>query len=754
MADALRARMASRRLQTVAAVAVAVLGPVLAVLTALAVAQVEQGRSALWLRLIVLADIVYVLALAALVLTRLARVIAARRARSAGSRLHLRLVTVFAALALVPSVLVAVFATVTINLGLEGWFSERVRSVVAASLEAARAYRQEHRDDLVTDALAIARVLDQAKLREPLMDEGTLRVLLASAQGQIQRGLKEAYVIDGAGRLVARGARSYLFDYEQPDAEALAKAASGEPVVIEDWRGGEFRALVRLDAFVDRYLYISRAVNGRLLALLDEARRTGTLYQQLERDRGRLLFEFALIYLAFAVLLILAAVWMGLWFAERLSRPVGQLAGAAQRLAGGDFTVRVPEGRGDDEISMLGRIFNRMTRELKTQRDALLEAHRTSEAQRRLFDSVLSGVTTGVIGLDREGRIAFVNPAARKLLALRDDALGKPLALLVPEFMGLMRQLAEGEDDGGEGAVARGEVALVRAGRKETLLVRIAERRGAEGELEGHVITFDDVTDLVAAQRMAAWGDVARRIAHEIKNPLTPIQLSAERIRRKFRARAGEDAEALEQLTQVIIRQTEDLRRIVDEFSRFARMPEPEKAEVDLVRLLRDAVILQEGALAGIRLSLEAPEGPVPALLDATMIGQALTNLIKNAGEAIAERRAAGPEAGWEPEIRLVLELEGGRAVIRIIDNGIGLPAERERLFEPYVTTRASGTGLGLAIVRKIIEEHGGTLALEDAPGGQGAMAVVVLPLRRGRDRRRATGGSGTARAGAAGSAA
>jgi two-component system nitrogen regulation sensor histidine kinase NtrY len=718
-----------KRLQTAGMVGLVVLGPVLALATFLALGPLGQGADSNALRLVLLCDLVYFLILATLVLMRLASMIAARRARSAGSRLHLRLTIVFAGIALVPTVLVAIFAGLTVNIGLEGWFSDRVRSVVGTSLSAAEAYQDEHRRDLVADAQALANYLDDARKSVSLLEDGDIRQILTDGQTQIQRGLREAFVIDSTGAIRARGERSYLFDFEKPADEQIARAGKGETVLIEDWANNEFRALLRLPAFTDRYLYVSRNVDGQILSLLDETRATVGLYQQLEATRGRVLFEFGLVYLGFALILVLAAIWAGLWFAERLARPVGRLAGAALRVGAGDLDAQVPEEEGDDEIAMLGRGFNQMTRQLKGQRDALIDSHRQTERRRRLFDSVLSSVTSGVIGLDSQGKVDFLNRSAARLLAVDEGtAHDRALADVAPEFAALFGRLREGIHD-----VAQDEVRVSRRGRLESLLVRMAERRNANGRLEGYVVAFDDVTDLVSAQRMAAWGDVARRIAHEIKNPLTPIQLSAERIRRKFLPLVGADAEALAQMTDVIVRQTGDLRRIVDEFSKFARMPEPDRREHDIARLMRDAVALQDGALNGARLVADIPAGPVMAEIDATMISQAVTNLIKNAGEAVESLTERGAPEGYAPEVRVTMRADGDAIVIRIADNGIGLPEDRARLFEPYVTTREKGTGLGLPIVKKIIEEHGGTLALNDAEvfeGGthRGAEAEIRLP--------------------------
>ncbi|WP_242494296.1 PAS domain-containing sensor histidine kinase [Loktanella sp. IMCC34160] len=720
----------TRRVQNTATLGLVLLGPILAGLTIFVLGgPLNQGGDAGVLRNVLLADLVYVLVVATLVLQRVARMVAARRAKSAGSQLHLRLTGAFALLALIPTVTVAVFAVLSINSGLEGWFSDRVRTVLGTSLSAAQAYEEEHRQELTRDGRSLANFLNSERERDFFMSDGDIRQALGRIQGQIERGLTEAFVIDGAGDLRARGARSYEFGYERVTEDQIATAQAEGILIIEDWENNEFRALIPLARFTDRYLYVSRAVDGDILSLLDETRETVGLYEQLESDRGRLLFEFGLLYLGFAVILILAAIWLGLWFAERLSRPVGRLVTASQQVGAGDLDVRVMEDEGEDEISQLGRHFNQMTGQLKEQRERLLDNTRQIERRRRLFDSVLSSITSGVVGLDDEGRVTFANRSAGRLLDMGEDHQTSALSVAVPEFGPLFDSLrAEARE------VIQGQVNLVRGGKQEALLVRMATRRNDDGRLEGYVVAFDDVTDLVSAQRMAAWGDVARRIAHEIKNPLTPIQLSAERIKRKFAPKVGEDSDVLEGMTDVIVRQTNDLRRIVDEFSRFARMPEPDRITNDLTVILRDAITLQEAGQPDVRFLSDLPDAPIMAELDATMISQALTNLIKNAGEAIECLQENGVPDGFVPEIRVTLAGDGASARITISDNGIGLPEDRARLFEPYVTTRDKGTGLGLPIVKKIIEEHGGSLTLQDAAAfaegaNVGAMAVIELPI-------------------------
>ena len=727
-----------RRLQTALTLFLVILAPVLVFATVLVLGPFAVSPNLPSLRLVLLADIVYILVVAALVLGRIARMIAARRSRSAGSRLQLRLSALFAFIALVPAITVAVFAVITINIGLEGWFSDRVRNVVGTSLAAAEAYQEEQESNLIADGEAVANILERARQISPLLSDGEIRQILSQAQAGIQRGLRVAFVIDSTGAIRSRGERSYLFDFVQPTPEDLAQAGDGVLVLIKDWPNSEFRALVPLEGYSGRLLYVARAVDGEILRLLDDTQQTIQLYNQLESERGRVLFNFGLLYLAFAIILILAAIWLGMWFAEGLSRPVGRLAEAAEKVGQGDLNVQIIEERGDDEIATMGRVFNQMTRQLKGQRDALLGNTRQIEERRRLFDSVLGSVTAGVIGLDEQGRVAFVNRAAEMLTKIDSAGVAQQyLAEVVPEFEPMLRRLQQGEGRMIGGRV-QDEVRLSRSGRLESLLVRVAERRTAAGDLEGYVVAFDDVTDLVSAQRMAAWGDVARRIAHEIKNPLTPIQLSADRIKRRFgRQLPDDEAEKLQSLTDVIVRQTNDLRRIVDEFSRFARMPEPDRRPTDLVQLVRDALTLQEAGQEAVTFDADLPTEALTLEIDSTMISQALTNLLKNAGEATEGLIEAGqaPE-NFVPRIQVAMTVDETRATITIADNGIGLPEDRARLFEPYVTTREKGTGLGLPIVKKIIEEHGGTLELRDAPVMEGcvhsgAMAEIRLPILR-----------------------
>ena len=719
-----------RKFLTILAWSLILLGPILTGLT-VSILQGEFGsKLSNILRLILLADGIYLLVVISIVGYAVMRMFAARRAKSAGSRLHMRLSRVFAIVALIPTVLVAVFAVVTLSIGVEGWFSKNVQNVVKSSLSAAEAYKNEQRDDLKIDLSFMSVRLNEYKKSNSFVSDSDLRVQLISIQKLIQRGLKEAYIIDRNANLRSRGELSYLFGYEEPSDEIMKSAELGDLIIIEDWPNNEFRSLIRLESFEDKYLYISRTVDGKILNLLDKTMESAITYNTMESQREKILWSYGLLYLGFATFVILSSILLGMLFAERLSRPVGRLAGAAQRLGAGDFDVKVIEEKGDDEIAMLSRVFNHMTKQVKRQRDDLIAANDYTERRRRLFDSVLSGVTAGVIGLSSDGNIGFINLAAQKLLNLNsDNHEGKSIQIAVPEFIDLFRLIQKNDNK-----TQQQEIKLTRAGAIEILLVRISARISENELVEGYVITFDDVTNLVSAQRLAAWGDVARRIAHEIKNPLTPIQLSAERLKRKYSPIVDTEDSNLSQYCDVIIRQTNDLRRIVDEFSKFARMPEPIKRPTNVTKLLKDVILLFQVSSPKISIVFNNLYDDFNISIDETMINQAFTNLIKNAGEAIESKLNSQPDLKFDPEIRITIDQIMNDLEITIEDNGIGLPNQgRSRLFEPYVTNRENGTGLGLSIVKKIIEEHNGSLELLDASpfsktDSFGAKMRIVFP--------------------------
>ncbi len=669
---------------------------------------------------IFIATLSYVLVLVTVIGVHLTSVVLARRRNSAGSQLHLKLTGMFAFVALVPTVIVATFATLMVDFGIERWFSERVGSIIRNSLVTAEAYEKEHLSVLIRNVELMQNELNQAAGR---LTPAEMREYFR--EQSIHRNLDEAFMFSSDFSILARGEFSYLFTFEEPTQDQLDRARGGEMVLIDDNINGEIRALVHLSRFQDAFLYVTRAVQGDVLRLLDQTRETVQFYDQIERDRNDLLIGYAVQYIALSILVILSSILLGLWFAERLSRPVGRLAGAADAIGRGNLNVRVKEGKGTDEIALLSRAFNRMTSQVKDQRDALIRARDETERRRHLIEAVLSGVTAGVVGLDSEGRVDLINDAAAEMLGVDPAAItGQRLIEGLPAF----GELVEAASNSPSG-LARGEIRFNLRGEPKEFLAQIASK-SPENPREGYVMTFDDVTALVSAQRMAAWGDIARRIAHEIKNPLTPIQLSADRMRRKFASRLGDDSTRFEEYIDVITRQAGDIRRMVDEFSKFARLPEPEMKEENLVDIVEKALILQREGRSDISYDSHYPAPDLPMICDRGLINQCLVNLLQNAADAIDGRHAEKDA----PKGRIVVQLTVGHRNYRlmVIDNGLGLPEEnRDRLKEPYVTNRASGTGLGLSIVSRIVEQHGGEISLSDADGlfdQDGAMVEVRLP--------------------------
>ena len=672
------------------------------------------------IRIVLLADLVMVLLLLAVVARRLVRLWVERRRGSAGSRLHTRLVGLFSAVAVAPAIVMAIFSALFLNIGLQTWFGERVKTAVTESVAVAEAYIGEHRKVIQADVLAMAADLNRDAPR--LARNPPLLQQVVTTQARL-RDLSEAIVIDRAGQVIARSGLSLLMEFERVPPNAIEKAAAGEVVITTSEYEDRIRALVRLDAYVGAYLYVGRLVEPRVLDHLQRTREAAAQYTRLEAMRSDIEVTFAVLFILVSLLLLLAAIWFGLSIATRLVRPIGSMVAAAERVREGDLDVQVEEGAADDEMGTLGRAFNRMTTQLGAQRRELVEANRQLDERRRFTETVLAGVSAGVIGVGRDGRITLPNPSAVRLLDMPAERLvGRPFAEVVPEMAGLFAEATsrvEGQ--------WQGQAELRRGGASRSLLVRVS-RETTAGETVGYVVTFDDVTELVSAQRTAAWADVARRIAHEIKNPLTPIQLSAERLKRKYAREIASDPEVFAKCTDTIIRQVTDIGRMVDEFSSFARLPAPTFRAENLVELVRQAVFLQHVGHADIDYVTELPEAGVAVRCDGRQIAQVLTNVLKNAAEAIEGR---GGDGAALPKGRIAIGIEraaDGAVVVVVTDNGRGLPeGDRARLTEPYVTTRAKGTGLGLAIVRKIMEEHGGQLVLEDAPGG-GARVRLVFP--------------------------
>lgn len=672
-------------------------------------------------------DLVFLLLLGTLVGQRVLSIWMKRRRNQAGSRLHVRMVGVFTLLAVAPALLVAMFAAVFFYFGVEAWFSERVRTALDESQEVAQAYLKEHQQVLRADALAMANDLNRQSF---LVAEDPVRFAqMVSAQAYL-RSLTEVIVFDGSGKILARSGLTFALSFEPISDEMRERANQGEVVLMVDDKEGRVRALLRLDNFVDTYLFVGRLIEARVLDHMEATQKAVSDYNDLKDHSSGIRIMITLIFVVVALLLLLVAVWFGLNFANRLVRPISELISAADRVRAGDLTARVNEmaDQGEDEISQLSRAFNRMTHQLETQRSDLVDANRLLDTRRRFTEAVLSGVSAGVIGLDAGFKINLLNPQAMQFFQITSaEALhGQPLKVLAPEIAPLVESMQTTTRLKDE------HIEIRRAGQPlRTLLVRCtSDIQG--GDVRGYVVTFDDVSELVMAQRKAAWADVARRIAHEIKNPLTPIQLSAERIRRKYTAEITTDPEVFQTCTDTIIRHVEDIGRMVDEFSAFARMPTPVMKQHELRELCRQTVFLQSSGRQEIRYLQQLPDQPVVAECDARQIAQALTNLLKNAVEAI-EGRVQSPDGIALPqgEIQVLLRFTDTHVELMVADNGKGLPVEeRDRLTEPYVTTRSKGTGLGLAIVKKIMEDHHGTLQLMDRVGG-GASVSLQWPRRQ-----------------------
>ena len=547
------------------------LGPVLAISTFISADLFQKTTSTILLRNLLLLDLIYVLIIAGLVAIRITRLILSRRSRTSGSRLHTRLTKVFTLIALLPTIIVATFATISINFGLEGWFSSNVQKVVENSMMAAKAYENEQKQYLINDINYLSNILNNQKVKNRFVDEGYIRNILSKFQ---PKSLSESFILDFAGQIKLRGERSYLFDFEKINNTDIEKVISGEIVIIKDWPTNEFRAIKKLEEYTNRLLYVSRIVDGNILKLLDETQDTVLLYQQIENERYGLLFKFGLLYIAFSLVMILISVWIALWFAERLSKPVGRLADAAKKIGSGNFDIKVTEENTKDEIAFLSRVFNRMTNRLKNQRNKLLKNNKMVEDQREFLEAIISGVKGGIISINKDEKIEIINSAAKLILKLEKDKnyVNQKISKIVKEFNPIIKKVKKLDKD-----FLSEELIINRNYGSLHILIRVSKRFVENKIYKGFILTFDDITDFVSAQRNAAWGDVARRIAHEIKNPLTPIKLSAEQLKKNVYPESNVNVSDIEEYCEMIIRQTVVLQRIVDEFSKFARMPEPQK---------------------------------------------------------------------------------------------------------------------------------------------------------------------------------
>jgi two-component system nitrogen regulation sensor histidine kinase NtrY len=669
----------------------------------------SSGSTSQLALLVLIANLALIAVLAFLIGRRVLAL--ARGANEAGSRLHLRFVALFSTVAVIPAVLIALVFGVLVTRGVDQWFSQNVQASVENGAVVGRAYINDVSRSMDADLVTIS---DQLGSARGLFGN---RIQFNDALAQVGEifGYPAIYILNGQGEVMARAESTEAPPYLAPPREYLEQAAEGgQPPQDVTQNPDAVRSIIALPAYGDAYLYLVRPLQDGLVERMNTSAQSIQAYREAQESRARIQSTFILSYLETALLVLVGAVWMGMSAASSISVPIGRLAKAAGQVAGGDFSARVDSAGAPAEIASLSDAFNRMTGDLQAQQTALKAASDEAQDRSRFIETVLLGVSAGVIGLDRHGRISAINDSARQLLAIQDDSvLGQDLGALSPELSELVTRVeAHIEED----------IDVSRHGETRRLRVRI------EGGLGGEmVLTFDDITRLVTAQRNAAWRDVARRIAHEIKNPLTPIQLSAERLKRKYRSVIGDDVEVFDRCTDTIIRQVGDIGRMVDEFSSFARMPAPRFGPENPAELLRAAVFAQRVAVPDI--VLEMPDLPQAVLLcDGRMVGQALTNILKNAGEAVSAKR--GDAVSNAVGVIASLAIEGDMAVFVVEDDGVGLPAkDRDRLTEPYVTTREKGTGLGLAIVKRICEDHGGELKLADAETLGGARVCLTFPM-------------------------
>ncbi len=652
-------------------------------------------------------NVVMVLLLIGMIAYEIGGLFIARRKGRAAARLHVRIVTLFSFIATFPAVLMAILASATINRGLDQWFNERTQAIVNTSVIVAQSYLQEHRNRLAGDLLAIATEFNRVS---PDIDKNKETISSYMTNQARLRSLSAIRIVRQDGSVVVEGNTPANRSVPPPPPEALVNTEPiGKPILIDPNVINLVGGVVQLVNFDDMFLYVARPIDRRVTRHIRLTEESAREFNQLDANRADVQEAFAILFTGMALVVLLSAIWLGLGFANQLVAPIRHLITAAGEVSEGNLDVRVPVRESTGDIGSLSSTFNTMTNQLRSQRNELLTAYDKLDERRRFTEAVLSGVSASVIGLDGDGTITLVNPSVLEtLMVSENEVVGRPIQEVLPEIVPLLDKRT-----GRRRGESRGQIQITREGDTRTLNVKITEENADRVE-EGLVVTIDDITDLMAAQRRSAWADVARRIAHEIKNPLTPIQLSAERIRRRYgKVIADDDRDVFDQCTDTIVRQVGDIRRMVDEFSSFARMPKAVMQVHDLNQVVREAVFLQEVGNPGIEFRLEASPEPVMANVDNRLIAQALINIIKNASEAL---EALPASEGTDRRIVVRVFEDEQAAYIEVEDNGKGFPKEeRERLLEPYMTTREKGTGLGLAIVRKIMEEHDGTISLQDA---------------------------------------
>ncbi len=687
----------------------------------------SNSSAVIWLLNI---DLVILLALAAVIATKIIGLWGIRKTGAAGAHLHIRLVYTFSLLAAAPAIIMTVFSAYFFHFGVQTWFSQRIQTAINESRAVAEAYLGEHQQVIRADTLAMANDIDRQVFM--LLDNPEAFERIMQTQS-VLRNLSEAIVFDSAGRILARSGLTFSLEFDEVPEFAIEQARAGEVVITTGSNDDRVRALVKLNNFVDSYLFVGRMVDPEVLSHLNSTEEAVKSYQDLQSRYSGLQITVNMIFVVVGLMLVFVAIWFGLILARQLVAPISELVTASERVRAGDLNTRVPEFQGMEEFDYLGRSFNRMTTQIQEQQNELLTANRQLDRRRRLTETVLEGVSSGVVGVDVNGLINLANNSAAQLIGRADaDLTGLSLFDLLPGIEPLLRAAHERP-----GKIVQAELPVIQADEsRKIFLVRIVIDL-VGGEDVGAILTFDDITELQSAQRKAAWADVARRIAHEIKNPLTPIQLSAERLRRRYLKQITEDPETFSQCTDTIIRHVGDIGRMVSEFSAFARMPEPVMKHENLAVQVRDITVLQQEAHPDIRFRLKQETQNIQAFIDAQQIRQAVTNLMQNAIDSIHLKSAADGISGGN--IIIMMGEREGDLYIALADDGLGFPKNEDfsRLTEPYVTYKEKGTGLGLAIVKKIMEDHGGKLilgcpewlkAMDGYEDLKGATAVLMIP--------------------------
>ncbi|MAY19327.1 MAG: PAS domain-containing sensor histidine kinase [Erythrobacteraceae bacterium] len=654
--------------------------------------------------------LVAILVPAMALLVLIGRRMALQRAAGSTARLHVRLVFFFSMVAAIPTLLVAGFAAFLFQTGLSFWFSDDSRGFMENANALAESYYDANQRAVEQNTIIMATDMRDILLRVPIVDPDFPDFYLFQAQA---REITESVILQRMDddTLRTAAALNLVEGYDPvPFAEkSLAALDTGRLVVVEA-SPERIAAIAPIDREAGIYLYNARTTEENVFNAWTRAQAIAGTYETLTNDARTLQLRFNVALVAMSLLLVGIAVWFALRFADRQVQPLTDLVGAARKVGQGNFTLRVEGRTGADEIGLLNRAFNRMTAQLEKQTDALVSANRQIDDRRAFTEAVLESVTAGVISVDEDNRVQLMNGSAQSLLSDGEagDLVGQSLTVLAPEICAMVR---EGKE--------RAIVTHPRGSDLLTLAVKVAPGSS------GHVVTFEDITRQLLDQRQAAWSDVARRIAHEIKNPLTPIQLATERLKRRYRKQVSEeDGELFDELTSTIVRQVGDLRKMVDEFSSFARLPKPVFRQEDALDLVRQAIFLQQVAHPQIEFSEDAKAlGTREIRCDRHQLGQAMTNILKNAVEAV-EAQAAEAGEDYKGRIAVTMSDVGKWVAIVVEDNGIGLPSDRERIVEPYVTTREKGTGLGLAIVNKIVDEHGGDMSFASAEGG-GTMVTL-----------------------------